>query len=735
MRFFGYAQQFRPDEHHRLRSAFERALVGEPNSAQGWACLAMLYEQEYSQRLNPLPDPHRRSAEAAERSIEADPTCQAGWRALVSLHFFERDLNGLRVAAERVVALNPLNTTSMSYVGMMLAYAGDWPRGVELVAQAIDLNPSHPGWVRYVLATDHYRKGEFDQALVQAKRANVTQFVWTPLCVAVAAGQLGLAADARVALDAIRKNHPEYLDPDTVRALWSMWQWDADLVDRLVDGFVKAKALVERPVEAMRSSFGGALMMSPASDRLASIAVMPFADLSPARDQEWFCDGIAEEILNALTPFKNLRVAARASAFSLRGTSGDLKTIGDKLNVTTVLDGSVRRANDRVRITVQLSDVQTGFQLWSERYDRDLKDIFDIQDDIARRVAERLKVTLADSPLDRLARLVEQGTTNVDAYQLYLQGRALLSRRGASIPAALDLFERAVDLDPDYALAWAGIADAHTVLSYFGGEPPSTAKPVALGAARRALELDPSSAAARTALAAATLLYENNRELAGQEFVRALELNPHYVQARCWYALFYLQWACGEFDRGIAEARRALESDPLSSYVMMILSVCLNTAGQLDEAVDVGRLAVERDPESFVARWAYGGALIESQRYEEAIATLEHAARMSHRHAFAVMSLASAYGRHGHREAAATLLRELTERAQQTYLPFALLINAAEAAGQRDLAMDYARRSWEAREPGFILFARHNPEWAPLRSDPRFQAILREMDTPVQDGD
>lgn len=244
LRFHGYAQHFRSDEHGRLRAALERALIREPNHAQGWAALADLYEQEYSQRLNTLPEPHRRSAEAANRSVELDPTCQAGWRALAALGFFDRDPRGLRVATERVLQLNALHTTSMSYVGMLLAYAGEWDRGMELVERAIDLNPHHPGWVHYVLATNHYRQGEFDKALVEAKRSNLPQFVWTPLCVAVAAGQLGLMLDARAALDAIRETHPSYLDPLKVRALWSMWQWDADLVDRLLEGYAKALALV-----------------------------------------------------------------------------------------------------------------------------------------------------------------------------------------------------------------------------------------------------------------------------------------------------------------------------------------------------------------------------------------------------------------------------------------------------------------------------------------------------------
>ena len=195
------------------------------------------------------------------------------------------------------------------------------------------------------------------------------------------------------------------------------------------------------------------------AERVASIAVLAFTDMSAAKDQDWFCDGIAEEILNALAPLKGLRVAARTSAFSFKGKSDDLRTIGEKLNVTTVLEGSVRRAGDRVRITVQLSDVANGFQLWSERYDRELKDIFDVQDEIAKAIAERLRVTLAGGKDDRL---VEQVTTNIEAYQLYLKGRALLDRRGASVPIGLDLLRKAVELDPGYSLAWAGIADAFT---------------------------------------------------------------------------------------------------------------------------------------------------------------------------------------------------------------------------------------------------------------------------------
>jgi eukaryotic-like serine/threonine-protein kinase len=466
----------------------------------------------------------------------------------------------------------------------------------------------------------------------------------------------------------------------------------------------------------------------PVAERVVSIAVLPFTDMSAAKDQDWFCDGIAEEILSALAPLKGLRVAARTSAFSFKGKSDDLRTIGEKLNVTTVLEGSVRRAGDRVRITVQLSDVTNGFQLWSERYDAELKNIFDVQDDIAKAVAGRLRVTLAGGKDDRL---VEQATTNIEAYQLYLKGRGLVDRRGASVPIGLDLLRKAVALDAGYSQAWAGIADALTVLAYSGAALDSESKPQALAAGRRSIELNPTSAVAHTALACATLLFENNRAMAKQEFERALELNPHYAQGRSFYALFYLQWARGEFEQGITEARRALDSDPLSAYVRMTLANCLCTAGRLDEAIETARRAVQQDPESFVARWALGVSLGTAGRFEEAVLTFEAAAAMSGRHSLALTGLAAVFGQWGKPSAASALHRELLERSSRNYVAFAHLALTAEAAGQHEHAIAFARRAWDEREPGFILWARHFPPYRALHLDPRFAAILREMNEPV----
>jgi len=556
----------------------------------------------------------------------------------------------------------------------------------------------------------------------------------------LAAGERPFSGDSSPALmSSILKDHPKPID-----------EWRTDVpadVCRLIDRCLEkeprnriqtatellGELKTHRRAWESGSVWSARSMVADSTPRTAepaaSIAVLAFADMSAAKDQDWFCDGIAEEILNALSPLKGLRVAARTSAFSFKGKGADLRTIGEKLKVTTVLEGSVRRAGDRVRITVQLSDVANGFQLWSERYDRELKDIFDVQDEIAKAIAERLRVTLASGKDDRL---VERATTNIQAYQLYLQGRALVDRRGASVPPGLDLLRKAAELDPGYALAWAGIADALTVLAYSGAARGSESKSEAMAAARRSIELDPTSAASHIALACATLLYENNREKAKQEFERALELNPNYGMGRCWYANFYLNWARGEFEHAIAEARRALDSDPLSAYVTMTLGVSLFTAGRLDEAIAMCRRAIQLDLESFVSRWSLGIALGLAGRFTEAVSTLEAAAVMSGRHPLALTGLAAVLGHGGKPAEALTLHRELIIRASGSYVSPTHLALTAEAAGQHEEAMAFARRAWDEREPSFILWARHFPPYRTLHSDPRFAAILREMNSPEE---
>ncbi|MBK5255010.1 MAG: protein kinase [Vicinamibacteria bacterium] len=247
LRFFAHQAHNREDEHALLRTGFERALAREPREANGWASLADLYHQEYSVGFNPLKDITLRHGRAAERSVEIDPACQNGWKEMAAHHyFFERDLSGLRLAAERVVSLNPLNTSPVALVGSLLASAGDWERGTQIVREAMEPNPHHPGWYHFPVSNYHYVRGEYDKSLLAAKRINMPGFAPSFLQIAMAAGQLGLRDDATAAFQSLERVGPEFLIPDRARDYISRWAWDPAAVDHFFDGFVKAQVLVGR---------------------------------------------------------------------------------------------------------------------------------------------------------------------------------------------------------------------------------------------------------------------------------------------------------------------------------------------------------------------------------------------------------------------------------------------------------------------------------------------------------
>jgi adenylate cyclase len=454
-----------------------------------------------------------------------------------------------------------------------------------------------------------------------------------------------------------------------------------------------------------------------------SIAVLPFTSMSTDPQDELFADGMTEEIINALAQINHLHVVARTSAFSFKAKYIDVRDVGRRLNVRTALLGSVRRAGSRLRITIQLVDVRDGCHLWSERYDRELNDIFDLQDEIARSIASRLKVTVEIKSQEPLAK---PGTKNLEAYSLYVKGRALLYRRGVKVSLALECFKQAVALDSEYALAWAGIADAYTLLGFYGVMHPETSRPKWQEAARRALAADPLLAEAHNALAFGSLMYEWDKPQAEREFLRALELNPLYVQARDWYACFYLQVAAGRLDDGVVEAELAVESDPLSCYANSILGLLYGGAGRFSDAVHSSERALELDSDSFLAHWALQTVFFFSGRFEEAVAAGQAALAISGRHPWALAILTVTLAQWGRLEEAEAVYAELMARARREYvLPSALSLSAG-AVGRYDEAMRYAREAVAIRDPFRTGFSTYWPISARLRADPQIDRMLKE---------
>ena len=452
-----------------------------------------------------------------------------------------------------------------------------------------------------------------------------------------------------------------------------------------------------------------------------SIAVLPFTNMSADPENEFFADGIAEEIINALTQIDDLRVAARTSTFSFKGRNVDLRIVGDRLNVKTVLEGSVRRAGNRVRIMAQLINVADGYHLWSERYDRELKDIFEVQDEIARAIAERLKVTLKGG----LQPSVKAGTNNLEAYQFYLKGRELLYRRGIYIRRAAQCFQQAVELDERYAMAWSGLADARSMLGLYGLEPSQMTMPQAREAAVRAVELDPELAEAHCSLGCVYDLHEWDWAKAETEYRRALELNPRYLQNLDWYGLVHLVWTQGRMEIGTLFARQASEYDPLSAYALGILAIVYAHSGNGPEAVRTAEAARQQE-ESFFTYFASQHAYRAKGELANAISAGDMALSLSGRHVWAISAQATAYAELGKMSEARALYEEAAARASSGYMQPTHMAITASAAGAVDAALEYARRAYETRDP-MVVVGKTWPDFARLREDPRFQVLLGKI--------
>jgi TolB-like protein/Tfp pilus assembly protein PilF len=349
--------------------------------------------------------------------------------------------------------------------------------------------------------------------------------------------------------------------------------------------------------------------------------------MSADEQNEYFSDGMTEELINALVKIEGLKVPARTSVFALKGAGLGIHEIGEKLGVDHVLEGSVRKADDRLRITAQLVKVEDGFHLWSETYDRRMDDVFAIQEEIARAIVDNLRVRLERG---KGTALVSEPTENLEAYNLYLQGRHQWNKRTAEgVEKAIDLFQRAVDADPEFALAWSGLADSYILSPDYRGTPPDEVFPKAKEAAMKAVAADDSLAEAHTSLAGALWEHNHDWDAAEREFRRAIELNPRYATAHHWFGRFLFN-VRNRPDEGIAHSRQAEQLsrqaeqlDPLSGVLKTNLALFLYQVGRLDEGIEKVREALEQNPDFTLARLSVAFGLGCKGAFEDAIRALE----------------------------------------------------------------------------------------------------------------
>ncbi len=456
-----------------------------------------------------------------------------------------------------------------------------------------------------------------------------------------------------------------------------------------------------------------------------SIAVLPFVNISNDPDNEYFCDGLAEELLNALSKIEALHVAARTSSFSFKGKETDIREIGQKLNVGAVLEGSVRKSGNRLRITAQLINIADGYHLWSERYDRQMEDIFDIQDEISLAIVAALKVKLLGA---EKAAVTKRYTENTEAYELYLKGRFHYGKwTEEGLKKSIEFFNQAISLEPNFAPAYAGMVNAYVFLWFYGFTAPDESLPIIKSAAAKAVAIDSEIAESHFALTRMKVFYEWDWSGAERGFKDTIALNPNYAEAHEQYASFLA--VIGRADEAIAMGRRALEFDPLSLNTNLNVGFAFWAAGRYDLLHEQGEKLIEFAPGFFGGYWQIGIECWGTEKYEEAISALKTSVACG---ASPMVSayLGYLYGLTGKRDEAQKILHQLQElSAQRHALPFEMaMVNVG--LGELDRAFVLLEKAYEQRA-GILIYFKYIAKMMPgFRDEPRLADLLRRIGLP-----
>jgi TolB-like protein/Tfp pilus assembly protein PilF len=454
---------------------------------------------------------------------------------------------------------------------------------------------------------------------------------------------------------------------------------------------------------------------------IESLAVLPLVNENADPRVEYLSDGITESIINSLSQLPRLRVMARSIVFRYRGREADPQEVGRELQVRAVMLGRILNLDDRLIVRTELVDVEDGSQLWGAQYNRDLSDIFDVQEKIAEQISEKLRLKLTGEEQQRLAR---HYTDNTEAYQLYLRGRYHLDKRTAkAYGRAIEYFQQAIDLDPAYALAYSGLADAYTLFEYYGLRRPDETMPKAKAAALRAVELDDTLAEGHTSLGCVRLVYDHDWDGARRAFERALELSPKYAHAHHWYSHYWL--SVGRIEESLAASKRALELEPLDLSINLHLGVHYIYARQYEEAIEQIRMTVDMDGNFFFARVYLGMAYAHVGDFARAAEELRQASLIEDNPP-ALGFLGYVYACWGKTAEAREILDELKERLESGYVPPYDIGIIHAGLGERNEAFSWLEKAYEVRNEwmGWIKVA---PEFDGLRPDPRFTELLKRM--------
>ena len=455
-----------------------------------------------------------------------------------------------------------------------------------------------------------------------------------------------------------------------------------------------------------------------------SIAVLPFDDLSPQKDLGYLCDGVPESLINALLKVKDLRVPAPTSSFSFRGKEQNLQEIGEKLNVKTVLRGSVQQSGNRVGIIAQLINISDESLLWSEQYNREMDDVFAIQDEINLAIVDKLKLELLGGEKEKL---LKRYTDDPEAYRLYMLGQYFWKKFTAeNILKGIEYFEKAIEKDPEYALAYTGLAQCYCFIGGWGYMLPSSAWSKAKTEVKKALELDDTLAEVHSALGMISLYYDWDWPAFEKHIKRAIELAPGYALSHLWNA-DYLR-IMGRFDEALEEIERGLELDPLYTILHNRYCNILDQSGKTDEAIEQLHKTLEMDPNYPLTYMWLGMAYNRQGRYEEAIAEFQKAIKLGGNDPGITGRIGAAYAKSGKREKAMNVLHELEKQSKQKYIPKTSMAIIYVALGEIDKALELLEKAYEERDTILLVFDfKTIPYLDSIHLDPRYIALRKKM--------
>jgi TolB-like protein/Flp pilus assembly protein TadD len=453
--------------------------------------------------------------------------------------------------------------------------------------------------------------------------------------------------------------------------------------------------------------------------------VLPLENLSRDPEQEYFADGMTESLTTELAQISALKVISHTSVEQYKGTKKSLPQIAQELSVDAVVEGAVQRSGDKVEITVQLIQAPSDRHLWAKSYERDLRDVLDLQREVTRSITDEIKAKL--TPPEKI-RLASAQSIDSQAYEDYLKGRFSIERKG-DMKKSIEYFQEAIQKHPNYALAYAGLANDYISLGQpWGGDmSPKEVLPQAKAAARKALEIDDSLGEAHLALARIIQLYDWDWPAVEKEYKRALDLNPNNAMAHAWYGE-YLQ-EMGRNEEAFAQMRQVMALDPLSSVGASELGYIFYTARQYDQAIRAFQKVLELEPDHIEAHVGLGWAYEEKKMYREAIAELEKAANLSNRHELIVASLGKVLGESGRKQEAGKLLEDLEVRSKHRYISPCLIALVQIGLGEKDRAIASLEQGYADRDQ-WMLYLKVDPHMDDLRADPRFENLIRRVGLP-----